>query len=295
MEIRQLHYFIAVCEEMHFTKAAEKIGVSQPTLSQQIRALEDELNMPLFDRIGKKIALTEAGSLLLNYSTEILDTLQNVKDSIEDLRQVKRGTIRIGLMPSDLDYRISDLIIQFHRMFPKIKLEVIASIEILQQVLESEVDIGIGTNVIPNERLISIPLCTEEYVLTVSKNHPFANRTSIYLDEMKELPMVMYPEGVMGRDLVEKTMRKHGFQLNSILETSSITSIIHLVKANIGATVQPYPLIKQMNDPVLHTVRIKDYPPSRSLAIIYRSDRYLGQATKAFIEQIREYFRSKHE
>lgn len=294
MEIRQLHYFMAVCEEMHFTKAAEKIGVSQPTLSQQIRALENELNMPLFDRIGKKIALTEAGTLLLNYGTEILDNIQNVKDSIADLRQIQRGTIKVGLMPSDLDYRISELIIDFHHKFPKVKLMVIASIEILQQVLESEVDIGIGTNVLPNDRLIMIPLCKEEYVLTVSKSHPLAGKKSIDLDELRDLPMVMYPEGFMGRDLVEETVRKHGFRLNSILETSSVTSIIRLVKANIGATLQPYPLIKQMNDPALHTIRIKDDPPSRSLSIIYRSDRYLGQAAKAFIVQIREYFQNEY-
>lgn len=290
LEIRHLHYFMAVCEEMHFTKAAEKIGVSQPTLSQQIRALEDELNMPLFDRIGKKIELTEAGTLLLSYGTEILNTLQNVKDAIADLRDIQSGTIRVGIMPSDLDYRITQLVINFHNKFPKVKLKILASIEILQQVLESEVDIGIGTNVTSDDRLISIPLHREEYVLTVSKNHSLANRTSIYLEELKGLPMVMYPEGFIGRDVVEDTVKKHGFQLNSILETSSVTSIINLVKANIGATVQPYPLIRQMSDPTLHTIHIKDNPPSRSLSIIYRSDRYLGQGPKAFIKQIQEYF-----
>ncbi|WP_019119575.1 LysR family transcriptional regulator, partial [Brevibacillus massiliensis] len=290
MEIRQLHYFMAVCEEMHFTKAAEKIGVSQPTLSQQIRALEDELHMPLFDRIGKKIALTEAGTLLFSYGTQILDTLQNVKDSIADLRHIQSGTIKVGIMPSDLDYRITQLIIDFYHAFPKVKLMVIASIDIMRQVLESEVDIGIGTNVQPNDRLVTIPLCREEYVLTVSERHPLANRTSIDLDELRGLPMVMYPEGFMGRDLVEESVRKHGFQLNSILETSSATSILNLVKANIGATVQPYPLIRQINDPVLRTIRIKDDAPSRSLAIIYRSDRYLSQAAKAFMERVKEFF-----
>lgn len=283
---------MAVCEEMHFTKAAEKIGVSQPTLSQQIRALENELDMPLFDRIGKKIMLTEAGSLLLSYGTKILDTLQSVKDSIEDLRDIQSGTIRVGIMPSDLDYRITQLIIDFHHKFPKVKLKIIASIEILQQVLESEVDIGIGMNVMPNDRLITIPLCSEEYVLIVSKTHLMANRTSIYLDELKGIPMVMYPEGFLGRDLVEETVQKQGFQLNSILETSSVTSIINLVKANIGATVQPYPLIQQIGDQTLHTISIKDNPPGQNLAIIYRSDRYLSQATKIFIEQIRDYFQS---
>ncbi|NOU99112.1 LysR family transcriptional regulator [Paenibacillus planticolens] len=293
MEIRQLHYFIAVCEEMHFTKAAEKIGVTQPTLSQQIRALEDELNMPLFDRIGKKIALTEAGIILLKYSNKILDNIQNVKDSITDLRHIQVGTIRVGIFPSDLDYRITQLLIDFYQKFPRIKLKVIASIDIPQQVLESEVDFGIGTNVPLNDRFINMPLCKEEYVLTVSKQHPLATRTRISVDELRELPVVIYPEGFMGRDIVEDTVQKYGFKLHSILETSSVTSIIKLVKANIGATIQPLPLIREMNDPDLHMIRFKENAPSRSLEIIYRSDRYLSQAAKALIEQIKEYFQNK--
>jgi len=290
LEIRHLHYFMAVCEELHFTKAAEKLGISQPTLSQQIRVLEDEVGMPLFDRIGKKIVLTEAGSMLLSYGTEILDTLQNVKDAIKDLQDMKSGHIRIGIMPSDLDYRITQLVIDFHEKFPKVKLKIMSSIEIVRQVLENEVDIGIGINVLPNDRLVTIPLCREQYVLTVSEEHPMANRESIDIAELKNLPVIMYPEGFFGREIVEDTVKKHGFQLNSVLETSSVTSIINLVKANIGATVQPYPLIIEMNDPTLHIIHIQDDAPSRSLSIIYRVDRYVSQATKALIEQIEVYF-----
>ncbi|HBT71610.1 MAG TPA: LysR family transcriptional regulator [Lysinibacillus sp.] len=292
MEIRHLHYFMAVCEELHFTKAAEKLGISQPTLSQQIRVLEDELGMPLFDRIGKKIVVTEAGSLLFSYATEMLTTLQNVKDAINDLQELQRGQISVGIMPSDLDYRITQLVIDFHQKFPKVKLRILASIDIMRQVLENEVDIGIGTNVEPDDRLVIIPLRREEYVLTVSQEHPLANQTAITIAELKGLPMVMYPEGFFGREIVEEAVKKHGFQLHSILETSSVTSIMNLVRANIGATVQPYHLIQQINDPTLCSIRISDGAPSRSLSIIYRVDRYVSQATTAFIKQIKEYFKA---
>lgn len=292
VEIRHLHYFMAVCEELHFTKAAEKLGISQPTLSQQIRVLEDELGMPLFDRIGKKIVVTEAGSLLFSYATEMFTTLQNVKDAINDLQELQSGQISVGIMPSDLDYRITQLVIDFHQKFPKVKLKILASIDIMRQVLENEVDIGIGTNVEPDDRLVIIPLRREEYVLTVSQEHPLANQTAITIAELKGLPMVMYPEGFFGREIVEEAVKKHGFQLHSILETSSVTSIMNLVRANIGATVQPYHLIQQINDPTLCSIRISDGAPSRSLSIIYRVDRYVSQATTAFIKQIKEYFKA---
>lgn len=252
---KALHYFMAVYEELHFTKAAEKLGIAQPTLSQQIRVLEDELGMPLFDRIGKKIVVTEAGSLLFSYTSEVLNTLQNVKDSIKDLQALEGGQIRIGIMPSDL-YRITQLVIDFHQKFPKVKLKILASIDIMRQVLENEVDIGIGTNVESDDRLVIIPLCREEYVLTVSKEHPLSNQTVISIAELEDLPMVMYPEGFLGREVVEEAVKKHGFQLHSILETSSVTSIMNLVRANIGVTVQPYPLLQQMNDPTLCSIRI---------------------------------------
>lgn len=291
VEIRHLHYFMAVCEELHFTKAAEKLGISQPTLSQQIRILENELGMPLFDRIGKKIVVTEAGSLLFSYATEMLTTLQNVKDAIKDLQELQGGQISVGIMPSDLDYRITQLVIDFHEKFPKVKLKILASIDIMRQVLENEVDIGIGTNVEADDRLVMIPLCREEYVLVVSKEHALAKQTAITIAELKELPMVMYPEGFLGREVVEDVVKTHGFQLHTILETSSVTSIMNLVRENIGVTVQPYPLIQQMNDPNLCSIRILNGAPSRSLSIIYRIDRYVSQATIVFIEQLKEYFK----
>lgn len=222
----------------------------------------------------------------------MLTTLQNVKDAINDLQELQRGQISVGIMPSDLDYRITQLVIDFHQKFPKVKLKILASIDIMRQVLENEVDIGIGTNVEPDDRLVIIPLRREEYVLTVSQEHPLANQTAITIAELKGLPMVMYPEGFFGREIVEEAVKKHGFQLHSILETSSVTSIMNLVRANIGATVQPYHLIQQINDPTLCSIRISDGAPSRSLSIIYRVDRYVSQATTAFIKQIKEYFKA---
>lgn len=291
MEIRQLQYFMAVCEEMHFTKAAEKIGISQPTLSQQIRALEDELNTPLFDRLGKKIALTEAGSLLLQYSSQIARDLQNAKDSIADLRKAQRGALRIGVLPSDLDYRITGLLTEFHRQFPGIKLQVFASVDILQLVLDNEVDIGISLEGPPDDRLVRIPLCREDYVIVVSGGHPLQSREEpLRLDELRTIPMIMYPEGYIGRDIVESFTRRRGFTLNTTLETTSATSVLNLVKANTGATVQPYPLIQQIDDPELICIPIVEETPYRSLEILYRSDRYLGRAAKSFMDLIVAFF-----
>ncbi|WP_028552653.1 LysR family transcriptional regulator [Paenibacillus sp. UNC451MF] len=293
MELRQLEYFIAVCEEMHFTRAAEKIGISQPTLSQQVRALEDELNTPLFDRIGKKIAITEAGLILLDQSKQIIRSLQNVKDSIHELHHVQRGSLTVGTLPSDLDYRISRLLVDYYHEYPNIHLSIFSSVEIEEQVLTNEVDLGICIMPLADDRLVRIPLCQEEYVLVVSEHHPLATRDFINLDELRHIETVMYPSGLVGRELVERCCRSRGFQLHTIMETASILSLINIVKANIGATIQPLQLIQSMKEPTLRCIRFKDEAPTRNLALIYRKDRFLGQAAQAFIRKLTDHFNTK--
>lgn len=291
MEIRQLENFIVVCKELHFTRAAEKIGIAQPTLSQQIRALEDELGVPLFDRVGKKIMMTQAGTLLLEYSLQMVNHLENTQAAIAEFRSGQQGTLVIGVLPSDLDYRITKLLIDFHTEFPMVKLKVVSSITGVKQVLENEVDIGIALTSPPDERLIQIPLAQEEYVLVVSKSHSWADRQSISINDLRHIQTVMYPEGFTGRELIDNWCRKYGFALDTIMETASATSIISLVKANIGGTVQPYALIEAMNEPSLHCIRILDDAPIRSFEIVYRADRFIGHSAKAFIRQTIDYFK----
>lgn len=293
MELRQLKTFLAVCEELHFTKAAEKLGISQPTLSLQIKTMEDELQVPLFDRVGKKIVLTQAGLLLREHARQLVRQLDNTMDAIAELRDHRRGLLSVGVLPSDLDYRIPDLLVDFHSEFPRIQLKIISTVEIVQKVLGNEVDIGIGLMTFPDNRLVRIPLCREEYVLVVSENHPLAERRTIAYEELREVDTVMFPIGYIGRDLVEESCLRHGFALRTIMETSSVTPLIRLVESNIGATIQPYPLIRSMNRKGLRCIRIAEDPPIRSLELMHRSDRFLGQAANTFIRKVVDYFREQ--
>lgn len=104
---------MAVCEELHFTKAADKAGISQPNLSLQIKALEEEIGMPLFDRIGKRIALTDAGGVLLKHARGMFQNLQNAKLEIGELRHHQGGTLGVGVLPSELDFRLTPMFIDF--------------------------------------------------------------------------------------------------------------------------------------------------------------------------------------
>ncbi len=290
METRQLHYFLAVCDELHFTKAAEKLGISQPTLSQQIRVLEDELSILLFDRIGKKIALTEAGALLKDYASRMIVNERNAKTAIDELRSLKRGTIRLGVLPSDLDYQLTPLFIKFHEEFPHIRLQVTASTSLREQVLDNELDIALCLQGPRDPLLVEEVLGREFYHLFVRSDHPLAERSSVELQELRQLPLVMYLRGYIGRELVEQRCRELGFELEGVrMETGSATSLLQLVKAGIGGTIQPGSLLRKSSDSGIISIPIVNNPPYRELQIIYRADRYISQAGHMFIERLKTF------
>ncbi|MER2155551.1 MAG: LysR family transcriptional regulator, partial [Solibacillus sp.] len=109
MELRQLEYFLMLCEEMQFTRAAERLNIAQPTLSQQIKVLEEEVNTPLFNRIGKKITLTEAGQILYRQAQTIFQTLHTTKMQLQQLASLEKGVLRVGALPGELTNIVSDL------------------------------------------------------------------------------------------------------------------------------------------------------------------------------------------
>ncbi|MGV2644768.1 LysR family transcriptional regulator, partial [Clostridium perfringens] len=122
---------------LHFSEAAHKLGISQPTLSQQIRVLEDEVGVPLFDRMGKKTVQTEAGAILEHYARQMIQQMENAKRAIADLTHLNTGRLRVAVLPSDLDYRLTSLLVEFHKEFPNTQVQIIPSIDIVNQVLNN--------------------------------------------------------------------------------------------------------------------------------------------------------------
>ncbi|WP_284139499.1 MULTISPECIES: LysR substrate-binding domain-containing protein [unclassified Virgibacillus] len=291
MEIRQLQYFLTLCKELHFSEAAFKLGISQPTLSQQIRVLEDELGTPLFDRIGKKTVKTEAGTILEHYAHEVVQKLDNAKEAIADLTQLNTGHLRIAVLPSDLDYRLSKLLIDFHKEFPRTKVQVIPSVEILNMVLENEVDFGVGLATKPDKRIQCTSFYTESYSLYVHNKHPLTARNVITPKELKKLPLVLYPKGFYGRDMIDDWCENQNLTIHTIMETGSATSLFQLVQEGVGATIQPSRLIERFESLGIQAIPLKD-APIRDLEIIYRRDKYLSNAAKAFMERLEKYFQT---
>ncbi|MFF2090731.1 LysR family transcriptional regulator [Paenibacillus sp. NPDC058174] len=294
MDTRNIQYFIAVYEHLHFTKAAEELGISQPTLSQQIRILEAEFGTPLFDRIGKKVVATEAGHLLRQYGEKMLQAERDSKSAIKELLSGDRGTVRLAVLPSDLDFQLVPLFVQFKSKYPGTQLQVFSTIHVQDEVLNHRVDMGIGMKGPVDKRLVQIPLGSEPYHLFVNSASELAAREDITLEELVKHSIVMYPKGYLGRDLVDEVFQNEGIELQTVMETSSATSLLQLVSAGVGATIQPKGLLSQFPvRPDITAIPITGPRPVRHLELIYDADRFIGSSQRQLTNWLKDFFNNR--
>ncbi|MGG1696312.1 LysR family transcriptional regulator [Bacillus zhangzhouensis] len=294
MDTRNITYFMAVFDHLHFTKAAEHLGISQPTLSQQIRLLEAELGMPLFDRIGKKVVATEAGSLLYQYGMKMLQAERDAKSAMKELLSEKRGTVRLAVLPSDLDFQLVPLFVEFKTHYPEINLKAFSTIFVREEVLSHKVDLGIGLRGPADKRLVQVPLGSEPYELFVHSDSELAKKSEVTLEELTQHALVMYPKGYLGRDLVDDVCKKHGFELDTVMEVGSASSLLQLVEAGIGATIQPRGLLKQhLTWPNIVSIPISGPAPIRHLELTYYANRFVSKAHKQLSEWLIDFFKAR--
>lgn len=290
MELRQLEYFMAVCKELHFTRAAESLNISQPSLSQQIKHLEGVLGTPLFDRMGRKIAMTEAGEILLAHSKQIFYELEQARAALQDLNGLQRGKLTIGSLITCTNYLLPPAILEFKRLYPNVELSVLGmrSGKITEKVMENELDIGISFLPVKNEEIESIPLFTEELSLAVPSDHPLAMLEEINMSLLEDVPIVSLPKDYCLRRLIDKSCAEIGITLKPTLEMTTLDSVIQMVNEGIGVTILPKPYLDFMKNENVTTVKLINPTPKREVGFIYRKDKFMCHITKKFIHQIEE-------
>lgn len=281
-----------MCQELHFTRAAEKLGISQPTLSQQIRALEQETDTLLFDRVGKKVIVTEAGKLLYRHCRRIFDELGQAKTAIRELKGLKQGEIRIGCAGNHM---LISPIISFHRVYPGISINVteLSTEETRHGLLDNRLDLGVVFLPVEGERLESIPLYTERLCLAVPEWHPLAEKAHIAMHKLKDLPMALLPAKFLVRQLIDAATASGGFRFHPVLELSTLDALLEMVTRNVALTILPETFLSGSGQKRIRSVTIVDPTPQRVIGIVYRNDTFVSTATKAFIENLQHAFGDK--
>ncbi|TMV48296.1 LysR family transcriptional regulator [Paenibacillus mesophilus] len=288
MELKQLEYFIAVCRELHFTRAAEKLGIAQPSLSQQIRLLEHEIGTPLFDRVGKKTVMTEAGRALLHHSYNVFHELSQARAVISELQGLKRGTLKIGALLTVVNYLLPPTVIGFHRSYPNVELSILGlrTGDIFDGLLQNELDLGIALLPMEHDDLVSIPLHEENLALAAPVDHPFADRPHVSLDVLKETPSVLLPVTYSMRRLIDEHCRAHGFAPRPVMEMTTMESIVNMVGKGVGVTVLPKAYLDYIDNPNIRTVPIQNPSITTQIGLVYRKNKHLCAASRVFMEQL---------
>ena len=289
MDFRLLEYFMAVCEELHFTKAAVKLGISQPTLSQQIRLLEERVGTPLFRRIGKRNFLTEAGQTLREHTQNIFHELEQAQTEINELKGMARGKLRIGCSGNHL---LTQTLISFHQKAPGISISVheLATEETKNGLLENKLDLGVVFLPLDDEHLVSMELYNEELSLAVSTTHRLAWNESVMLEELVQEPLVLFPEKFLVRQMIDVYSKQAGIRLQPIIELSTMDSMLQLVRLSVGATILPKSYLNSMIRSDLQIIPIVNPVPQKKVGLVYRKQKFMNASMLAFIRELTQTF-----
>jgi DNA-binding transcriptional LysR family regulator len=243
MELRQLEYFVAVAEEAHFTRAAQRLSIAQPAVSQQIRRLENELGEPLFLR-ERAVTLTQAGGALLPHARAALAHVAHGREAIAALRGLLLGHLRVGLVQPLPDRRVVQTIGQFQRQHSAIEVTVTEgeTDALIDATIAGTMDaafIGLGADQAPPPELESARVAREPTVLAVYPKHRLAARRSVRVGDLRDEPIVTLTRASRLRIVVEAVCRQAGFAPRIVAQTSDLKVMLALVAEQVGVAILP--------------------------------------------------------
>ncbi|QES45309.1 LysR family transcriptional regulator [Streptomyces venezuelae] len=274
MQFQQLHYFVAVAETRHFTRAAEEVHVSQPSLSQQIRALEKELGAELFSRARGNITLTDAGEALLPLARRILADADTARIEVQELAQLRRGRIRLGATPSVCTGLLPDVLRAFHDRHPGIQLliEESGSHDLVRELARGALDLALVVLPLPtpSPALTTLELLREDLVVVSAPGARSLGRT-VRIADLQGERLVMFRHGYDLRELTVSACRAEGFEPEFAVEGGEMDAVLGFVRAGLGVAVVPR-MVAERSGPDLRMTPLAKPSLHRTIALAHRSD-----------------------
>ncbi|CCB68060.1 MULTISPECIES: LysR substrate-binding domain-containing protein [unclassified Hyphomicrobium] len=274
MTLRELEYLVALAKYRHFGRAAEACQVSQPTLSAQIKKLEDELGVALVERDSRGVILTSYGHETATRARQILVEIQQLKESVRQNRNPEAGTVRLGIFPTLGPYLLPHLVPRTRKRFPDLELLLIEekSSNLLSRLRDGEIDAAILALPINDSQLRTEFLFEERFLLAVSTSHPLARRNSIGIDELVDHDLMLLEDGHCLRDHALEVCQFAGANERSSFQATSLETLRQMVSADVGITLLPE--LATLNQSALsssiHLLTFSDSEPSRQIAMCWR-------------------------
>lgn len=285
MELRQLEYFQMVCKLKNITRAAEKLHVSQPSITNSIKNLENELGVNLLDRSNKQICITNEGEIFLKRIDDILKLVDNTTSEMKDYGKKKKGLLRIGVPPMIGTFLFPRIFVEFRDIYSEIQLQIIekGSIETRNMIENNELDLAII--IIPEkyEDLDVLPILKSEILICFSNDHFLNRKTELNIEDIKNQPIIMLKEGFYHRQKILDYFHQYKIEPNIILSSNQLETIKSIVSNGSGISFLMKEIIE--NDERIASRELnKDL--NINIGLVWKKDRYISNASKTFIEFI---------
>lgn len=287
MDIKQLRYFSTIVQEGQITRAAKKLHMAQPPLSHQLKLLEEELGVALFERNGRKLELTQPGEVLYKHAQNLLKQLEETIEEVRESGDGLRGVLSLGSVKSCFSH-LPQKIKTYLRKYPLVTLQLReGDTFVIGELLKNrEVEVGITRLPMDLNDFSYIPLSKDPYVAVLPKELKQSAETKIRMADLKELPLLLLHriQGSGQYELVINECRRHGFEPKVICECPDVSMILSLVSAGIGATIIPRDSLLSFPSDNIKILEIIDSTISTEAAIVWQKDRYLSKNAKYFIQ-----------
>jgi DNA-binding transcriptional LysR family regulator len=287
MDVRDLEVFLAVLKHLNFTRAGEDIHLSQPSVSVRIRRLEDGLQVKLFDHVGKKVVLLEAGRLLEPYARRAVMALDNAHQAIQEFQGLEQGSLKIGASTTPGMYLVPRIIAKFHKLHPNIAicLTIKNTGEIEEGILKSEFDLGfVGGHLISDE-IEMLPWLTDQLVLIVPPTHRLSQKKQVKQTDLANEQFICREPGSATRAATEKNLSGFRLPLKTSMELGNPEAVKQAVIGGLGiALMSKFAIEMELKANSLSAIKIRGVTINRELKIIHPKGRHLSRAAIALIE-----------
>ena len=285
MEMHQLRYVVAVARTRNFSRAAESCHVSQPSLSQQIQKLEDELGHRLFERTRREARLTNAGEAFLRRATAILEEVEAVRREVSEVQELKSGTLKMGVLPTIAPYLLPRLMGVFTPKYPGIELVVQedTTAQLTRQVLSCEIEMAIVSDPFEERGLQSKELFEEELVVALPPHHSLCRKKEIGISDLEQEPFILMKEGHCLGDQVTRFCQRRELQPRIRFRSAQLETLQALVWSGLGISLIPEMATQPgvQNRPVYRS--LSGIKPKRKILVIWLQQRPLSKAAREFL------------
>lgn len=285
MTLRHIKIFVAVCETGSITAAGEKLFLAQPAVSLAIADLESYYGIKLFDRIARRLYITEAGRHLFQYATHIVRLFEDMEKEVKNIDNI--GVIRVGASITIGNYLLPQYISALKARFPSMAVKAfINNSETIQQfICENKIDIGFIEGSVHDAYIVALPFREDELSMICATSHSFAGRTDVEIVELEKQSFLLREAGSAGREIFDGIMAAHGLVVAPLWESISTQAIVRAVQANLGISVLPYLLVKDSLDRnEIGRFALKNISLSRQFSVAYHKNKFLTQSAQYLIE-----------